>query len=117
MSGWESVSLYHPERHVDEEDCRHPTKRQTLEDAAAGVWAVASLSRTVFFPRWIQEAQNIQLHGAPLHRGHSRHKQLSHQRWTIPEEKQSDHYKSDYNCFNTFPNIGYNTCELILNAV
>lgn len=84
---WVCVSLYHPEHHIDGEDRGHPSERQTLEDAAAGVRAVASLSSAVVLPERVQEAQGAQLHSPPLHRGRSRHKQLRvcHQHRTMPE--------------------------------
>lgn len=71
------MSLYHPQHHIDGEDRGHPSKWQALEDAAAGVGAVASLSRAVLFSKGIQEAQSAELHSAPLcHGGRSHHKQL-----------------------------------------
>lgn len=86
------VSLYHPQHPIDGEDRGHPSKRQPLEDTAVGVRAVASLSGAVILPKLVQEAQNIQLHSSPLHRGRARHKQLRvrHQRWTIPEGENRD---------------------------
>lgn len=88
FGGWVCVSVYHPEHHIDGEDRGHPSKRQTLQDAAVGVRAVAFLSSAVVVPQRVQEAQNIQLHISPLHMGRSRHKQLRvrHQHGIIPEE-------------------------------
>lgn len=53
------LSLYHPDYDIDDEDRGNPTKWQTLEDAAVGVRAVASLSCAVFIPKTLQEPQNI----------------------------------------------------------
>lgn len=70
------VCLYHPDDHVDGEDRGHTSKRQTLQDAAAGVWAVASLSCAVFLRERVEETRHIQLRASPLRGGRSRHKQL-----------------------------------------
>lgn len=66
--------VYHPEHHVDGEDSGHPSERQALQDAAARVQVVTSLSRAVLFPERVQEAGQIRLSGPPLHRGRCRHK-------------------------------------------
>lgn len=83
MDGRTRASQYHPEHHIDGEDRGHASKRQALEDAAAGVRPVASLRGAVFIPERIQEAESVQLCSRALRRGRSRHQQLSvrHQRW------------------------------------
>lgn len=89
MGGLLGVSLYHPKDNIDCEDSGHPSKRETLQDAAAGVRAIASLCSAVFLPERVQDAQSIQVCSAPPHRGRSRRKQLRvrHQHWTISEGK------------------------------
>lgn len=83
------VRFYHPKHHIDGEDCGHPTKWQTLEDAAAGVWAETSFCRAVFLAERFKEAEDIQLNRPWLDRGRPRLKKLwlSHHQWSISDQK------------------------------